>query len=170
MKKIIAILILLCFFEALYIFYLRTKDPPTGGDSVKTEIKTIYVNSHDTIYQDRLIYEEKIDTIIHILYNNDTIEKEIEIPIEIPIEHREYTFDKDSINGHIFYHGYKAGIDSINISSIYTYNIYKKKRWAVAIGPTLGFNYYGGNFNGNSTKNPIIFTAGIGICIGKTVF
>lgn len=102
---------------------------------------TVTVYKTDTICKDTTLYVTNFDTIIEYVdsIHNDTIE----VPIQLPIQHKEYYFNIDNkditLNGNIFYHGLKAEIDSVTMAYNYTYNI-KKDKFAksLIVGPSIG--------------------------------
>lgn len=100
--------------------------------------KIKYVNHYDTAFI------TSFDTI----YNNDTLTFTDTLKVEIPIEHKESSFEikKDSFEatGTIHYHGFRACVDSVDIDYKFTYvpQVEKKRKWHISLsaGYYTGYN------------------------------
>ena len=157
------LLLVSLIFNGLQFYQLRHLDAP---EAIKIYQKdTILITKTDTCWKDNIIYKTKHDTLI--FYKHDSITDTIKI--EIPVEHKKYSFKTEKVSmkieGDIYYHGYKAEIDTTDIR--YEYNFTKKLPkqrkinwvWTAGIytGYGIGFN------NGQYYFSPEV---GIGVSIG----
>ena len=138
---IFGILLLVSLIFNGYSFYqLRHLDAP---EAIKIYQKdTILITKTDTCWKDNIIYKTKHDTLI--FYEHDSITDTIKI--EIPIEHKKYSFktEKDSmkIEGDIYYHGYKAEIDTVGLKYDFNYSQPLKRKkfgWGITVGPSISY-------------------------------
>lgn len=141
--------------------------------SCQKQPKTIveYIEKHDTIRitKDSIVYKTKpvnvyiIDTF-YVKESGDTVQLD-----SLPITEYQYkdTLKTDSTSTEIMvnYHGFNAGIDSINL--IHNYfekqtTIIKEKKvgWVWAVGPSLGYS---------ATINPVNGQLNHGISGGVTI-
>ena len=160
MKKalliILAILLCLSICFNFYQYHSYSNQTPI----IHTDTITLVKDS--IIYKDKIRYITYYDTIIET--STDTLF------LEIPIEHHQYkdTISKDSITYKldIRYSGFKASLDTIQISTIYTPSIVTKKK-RLSSGLNLGIQVgYGMSFTPKPVPAPYI---GIGISYGLNI-
>lgn len=158
------LLLVSLFFNCLQFYQMRHQNPP---DDIEIHQKdTILITKHDTCWKDTTIYKTKYDTLI--FYKRDSTNEDT-IKIEIPIEHKKYSFktEKDSmkIEGDIYYHGYKAEIDTTDIR--YEYNFTQKLPKQRKIGLVWNAGIYAGYGIGfNNGQYYFSPEVGIGFSIG----
>ena len=153
---ILAILLILSLFLNGYQYYSYSHQIPV----IQTDTITIVKDS--IIYKDKIKFVTYYDTIIET--STDTLF------LEIPIEHHQYkdTISKDSItyNLDIRYSGFKASLDTIQISTLYTPSIVTKKK-RLSSGLNLGIQVgYGMGFTPMPVPAPYI---GIGLSYGLNI-
>lgn len=148
-KKVLNIIFVILLLVALifcgYSFYQLThQDAP----------EVVYLTDTITITKDSLItklkYKTKFDTIREIQYidtiHHDTIK--LQDTIEIPIEHRvdSFTIKNDSltVTERIHYSGFKAQVDSVEMTYDwqYTFQPQKQKKfgWCITFGPSINYS------------------------------
>ena len=118
----------------------------------KTDIIERKIEVHDTttVVRDSIIshtvtkYVTNFDTLVYIIKDTDSLE----VPIELPIEHKTYrdTINKDSIvyDIQVDYSGYKPSLDLIKLDSKYVKEetiITKPKHWRQFIGVGVQVGY-----------------------------
>lgn len=146
--SIISTVISIIAITVLSIFLFRSCNAPQKPVEIEVH-DTLLITKHDTCWKDTVIYRTKWDTLLVI--EKDSIKDTIKL--ELPIEHKQASFktsrDSIDIEADIYYHGFKAEVDSTAIR----YNFHwteqipepKKKKfgWCITVGPSvnLGFNY-----------------------------
>jgi len=140
-----------------------------------TEPKIEYIEKHDTvtITKDRIVPKTKTDYILLVDTFFVTVKDTVYL-VDLPVQYQTYkdtiVNDSSSTELDIKYHGFHAGIDSVNVITNY-YNtkeyIQEKKKkvyWTWCLGPYAGF---GGNVNVTSDKQiGAGFSAGLCFSIG----
>lgn len=138
--------------------------------------ETVVVKDTITItkYEDKIRYVTKFDTIINFEYihHHDSITDTINVhdTVVLPIEHKvsEFTIKKNdlALNEKIYYHGFKAEIDSTNIDYTFIYEPKKGKNYKVGQSIVIGIQGgYGMGFQPGGTYmfEPYI---GVGVTYG----
>lgn len=149
--KIISIVLPVVFFF-IFVLLLNVIVDNTRENTRQEILKTIKTDTifntitlTDTVIQQKtkILYKTKVDTIIQIEYDSVIIE----VPVEIPIEHKQYldtiTTDNGIFDIDVKYQGYKANIDSLNLN--YRNNISyikpKNKDWRQFVGIGISAGY-----------------------------
>lgn len=127
-----------------------------------------------TEFKDKVKYVSRYDTIVEhdYIYIKDSIRDTVSIrdTIVLPIEHKvsEFTIKKKdlALNEKIYYHGFKAEIDSTNIDYTFIYEPKKGKSYKVGQSIVIGIQGgYGMGFQPGGTYRfePYI---GVGVTYG----
>lgn len=121
-----------------------------------------------TVYKDRIVEKTvyKPQTVYDTTYVYETETDTIEVPIEIPIDHKVYTDvfrqGNDSVEVSVGYSGFKAEIDSLTVIPHYQTTIIKpEKKWGWTVTGGLGVNYGLNPITGKMEP-----TVGLGIVVG----
>ena len=152
------------------IFLFRSCNTPQKPVEIEVH-DTLLITKHDTCWKDTVIYRTKWDTLL-VVEKDSTKDS---IKLELPIEHKQASFKKtqDSIDieADIYYHGFKAEVDSTEIRYHFHWTEQipepKKKKfgWCITVGPSVS---YGINFdvkNQTFSHGPEI---GVSVVIGPS--
>lgn len=150
-KNLIITILSLLLILSLVFPYLTYSNRKSDKNSLKIDTVTITKIDTVTITKPVLQYKYLVKTVTDTLYNKDSVQVEVQIPIE-SITYQDSTY-------RAVVSGYRASLDTIQVFPLHAYTtitntITKQKRWSMGINTGFGI----GVFN----KKPDVYV-GIGL-------